>query len=91
MLLVRSGCVSWGLQASSPENPNRRQSRIHLASAPEFGFAVLSNLPPDEQPTELLANTMRILDRMCLCGNQISGALRHRRDVVTHWLISTQA
>ena len=28
----------------------------------------------------------------CLCGNQISGNSRHRRDVnVTRWLISTQA
>ena len=25
-----------------------------------------------------------------LCGNQISGAPRHRRDNLTHWLISTQ-
>ena len=103
MLLVRSRCVSWGLEASSPEqNPNRRQAEIHLASTlpslvwctsllaaaaaqsshehtvarPHPGgqahrnaaaaqrLAVLSNLPPDEQPTELLANTMRILDRV---------------------------
>ena len=26
-----------------------------------------------------------------LCGNQISGAPRHRRDNITHWLISAQA
>ena len=26
-----------------------------------------------------------------LCGNQISGASRHRRVVYTHWLIPTQA
>ena len=30
-------------------------------------------------------------DGMYLCGNQISGAPRHRRDNLTHWLISPQA
>ena len=30
-------------------------------------------------------------DGVALCGNQISGARRHRRDNLTHWLISTQA
>ena len=29
--------------------------------------------------------------RQDLCGNQMSGAPRHRRDKLTHWLISTQA
>ena len=54
--------------------------QAHRNAAAAQRLAVLSNLPPDEQPTELLANTMRILDRVCLCENQISGALRHRRE-----------
>ena len=30
-------------------------------------------------------------DGLYLCGNQVSGAPRHRRDNLTHWLISPQA
>ena len=38
--------------------------QAHRNAAAAQRLAVLSNLPPDEQPTELLANTMRILDRV---------------------------
>ena len=63
VLLLRLKCVLWGLEPSSPRNPTKiagRPGKLGLHTR----FAVLSNLPPDEQPTELLANTMRILDRV---------------------------
>ncbi len=43
--------------------PEPTQRKFSLKSSHKSRI-LLSNLPPDEQPTELLANTMRILDRV---------------------------
>ena len=48
MLLVRSRCVSWGLEASSPENPNRRQAEIQQLLA--AGGAVTPGQTPASTP-----------------------------------------
>ena len=51
------------VQGPRDENTRNVENSAPLTAAAQR-LAVLSNLPPDEQPTELLANTMRILDRV---------------------------
>ena len=60
-----------------------------LAHGEALAFTIVRVVEHDPERRRALGGS----GRQDLCGNQISGAPRHRRDVVsnlTHWLISTQ-
>ena len=71
----------------------RATPRIAICGAGVSGLTlagILSNGTCDVQLTEDGRGTGARALRRDLCGNQISGAARHRRDNISHWLISTQ-
>ena len=58
-----------------------------LAHAEALPFTIVRIVEHDAQRRR----APRRPGRQDLCGNQMSGVPRHRRDKLTHWLISTQA
>jgi len=75
---------------TAPPEPAPAPQKVSSVFAATRAVAALTpkNAAAPDVPT--VAARLAARRRSSLCGNQISGAPRHRR-VVTHWLISTQA
>ena len=81
--LLAAAALSAGAHEQTVARPHPG-GQAHRNAAAAQRLAVLSNLPAEEQPTELLANTMRILDRVSDLETHVKFLTHHIQQLLQH-------
>ena len=81
--LLAAAALSAGAHEHTVARPHPG-GQTHRNAAAAQRLAVLSNLPAEEQPTELLANTMRILDRVSDLETHVKFLTHHIQQLLQH-------